>query len=117
MNKLEEVDLYIGKSAEGQEEILQGLRQLIAETVPDVKEQFKWGQPVYATVKNFVYLKHTKEHINLGFFNFEKVDDPKSWLEGTGKSMRHIKITDMAKFDVDVLKNMIIQAARFQENS
>lgn len=111
MKKLEEVDLYIGKSAEGQEEILQGLRQLIADTVPDVKEQFKWGQPVYGTGKDFVYLKHTKKHVNLGFFNFEKIDDIQVLLEGTGTRMRHIKITDLAKFDVDVLKRMIVQAS------
>lgn len=112
MNKLEEVDQYIANSTESQEGTLQRLRQIIADAVPDVREQFKWGQPVYATAKDFVYLKHTKKHVNLGFFNFKKVDDPRGLLEGTGKSMRHIKVTDLAKFDIDQLKRMIIQAAQ-----
>ena len=111
MKKIEEVDQYIAKAAAGQVSILEDLRNLIAEVVPEVKEQLKWGQPVYGTSKDFVYLKYTKKHVNLGFFNFEKVDDPNGLLEGTGKSMRHIKITDLAKFDVDLLKRMIVQAA------
>ncbi len=112
MNKLPEVDQYIGKAAEGQVSILEGLRNLISEAVPEVQEQFKWGQPVYGTAKDFVYLKHTKKHVNLGFFNFEKVDDPAGLLEGTGTRMRHIKITDLTQFDSGQLKNMILQASQ-----
>ena len=113
MNELKEVDDYINKATEEQQVILRQLRGLIAEAVPDVKEQLKWGQPVYGTEKDFIYLKHTKKHINLGFFNFEKVDDPSGLLEGTGTRMRHIKITDLAQFDLAQLKGMIVQAATF----
>lgn len=112
MNKIPEVDQYIGKAAEGQISILEGLRNLIAEAVPGVKEQFKWAQPVYSASKDFVYLKHTKKHVNLGFFNFEKVDDAAGLLEGTGTRMRHIKITDLTQFDTRLLKNMILQASQ-----
>lgn len=113
MNKISEVDQYFAKAAEGQLSILEDLRNLIASAVPDVKEQFKWGQPVYGTTKDFVYLKHTKKHVNLGFFNFEKVEDPDGLLEGNGVRMRHIKITDLSKFDTDQLRNMIKQASAF----
>ena len=111
MNRIEEVDQYISKAAEDQQPILQELRDLIFEAVPEVKEQFKWSQPVYGTTKDFVYLKHTKKHINLGFFNFDQVDDPNGLLEGTGTRMRHIKITRSDEPDRAVLKAMVAQAA------
>ena len=69
MSRLTAVDLYISEATDDQQGVLQELRDLIFEAVPDVKEQFKWSQPVYGTTKDFVYLKHTKKHLNLGFFN------------------------------------------------
>lgn len=113
MSRLTAVDLYISEATDDQQGVLQELRDLIFEAVPDVKEQFKWSQPVYGTTKDFVYLKHTKKHLNLGFFNFEKVDDPDGLLEGTGKRMRHIKIIPDHVPDRAVLKAMITQAAKF----
>ena len=113
MDRIKDVDQYMAEAPSDQVLILESLREFIAEAVPEAKEQFKWGQPVYGTVKDFVYLKYTKKHVNLGFFNFEKVDDPDGWLEGTGVRMRHIKITDISQFDPDRLKQMIKQAATF----
>lgn len=112
MDKIPQVDQYIGKAADRQVSLLEELRNLIAEAVPEVKEQFKWGQPVYSLAKDFVYLKHTKKHVNLGFFNYEKVADPTGLLEGTGARMRHIKIVDLTQFNTEELKNMIVQASK-----
>jgi hypothetical protein len=75
-----------------QQEILQTIRQLIHDTVPQVTEEFKWGRPVFSTNKDFAYLKTAKNYVTLGFFNFEELSDPDNRLEGTGKDMRHIKI-------------------------
>lgn len=113
MTKLKEVDEYINKAPIPQSETLSKLRELILETVPETEELFKWGQPVYATKKNYGYLKFTKNHVNLGFFNFEKITDHNNLLEGTGKSMRHIKIIDLDHFDINGLKEIIKQSAQF----
>jgi len=113
MNKIKEVNDYIKKAPAEQSETLEKLRNLILETVPESEELFKWGQPVYATQKNFAYLKSTKKHVNLGFFNFEKINDTQNLLEGTGKSMRHIKISNLENFDLNILKEMVKQSAKF----
>lgn len=113
MKKIKEVDEYIKKVPAQQSETLEKLRNLILETVPKSEEEFKWGQPVYATEKNFVYLKSNKNYVTLGFFNFDKISDIDNLLEGTGKSMRHIKINNMDSFDTNTLKEMIMQASRF----
>jgi len=113
MKKIKEVNDYITKAPAEQTEILEKLRDLILETVPESEELFKWGQPVYATQKNFAYLKSTKKHVNLGFFNFDKIDDTQNLLEGKGKSMRHIKIRNLDNFDLGTFKEMIKQSAEF----
>jgi hypothetical protein len=113
MKKIKEVDDYIKKAPKQQFETLEKLRNLILETVPETDELFKWGQPVYATEKNYVYLKSNKNHVNLGFFNFDKVTDKSNLLEGTGKTMRHIKISNIDNFDINTLKKMIKQSSKF----
>ena len=93
---------YITNSG-NQQEILQTIRQLIHETVPQVTEEFKWGRPIFRTNKDFAYLKSAKTYVTLGFFNFQKLNDPGNRLEGTGKDMRHIKLKTITDIDRDLL--------------
>ena len=93
---------YIANSG-NQQEILQTIRQLIHDTIPNVNEEFKWGRPVFRSEKDFAYLKTAKGYVTLGFFNFQKLHDPDNRLEGTGKDMRHIKIKTINDIDHDLL--------------
>lgn len=111
--RITEVDSYIAEAPAEHQDTLRALRVLIFEAVPATKEFFKWKQPVYATEKEYVYLKANKGHVNLGFFNFEKIANPAYPLEGRGKRMRHIKVKNMADFDRAQLKAIIAQAAIF----
>ena len=95
---------YINQSPAGQKIIMEEVRQLIHQTVPEVKESFKWSRPVFGTVKDFAYLKTAKAYVTLGFMNFKKLEDPNNLLEGTGKEMRHIKIRKPGDIDKDLLK-------------
>ena len=69
---------------------------------------------MYATDKNYVYLKSAKRHVKPGFFNFNKITDTNNLLEGTEKSMRHIKISNIDNFDINALKEMITQTSKFE---
>lgn len=113
MNRIEKVDGYIGKAPNQQKEILTTLRDLISKSVPTSEEQFKWGQPVYTTDRDFCYITFTKNHVNLGFFDFEKIEDANNILEGTGKRMRHVKLSDISDIDPKELGKMIKQASKF----
>lgn len=113
MTRIAEVDTYIAESPAAHQDTLRALRDLIFEAVPDTEESFKWKQPVYATQKDYLYLKVNKGHVNLGFFSFEKIENPAYPLGGTGKRMRHIKIKSMTDFDREALKKMIVQASKF----
>lgn len=88
----QEVSNYINTASDNHRAVLSELRQLILSIAPGANEQFKWSRPVYGLVKDFCYLKTTKKHVTLGFFDFEKISTNKNLIEGTGKSMRHVKL-------------------------
>ena len=113
MDKNKEVTEFIKNTEKEQQGLLTVLRDLIIKAVPEATEQFKWSRPVYAADKDFCYLKTAKNHINLGFFNFEKIEDPEGLLGGTGKQMRHIKISTKEDIKVEVFTKMLQQAAVF----
>lgn len=107
-----QVTEFINSAPEGHREIMEAVRRLIHENVSEVREEFKWSRPVFGVEKDFAYLQATKNHVTLGFYNFEKLDDPDNLLEGTGKSMRHIKLKSIENLDAAPLPDWLKTAAR-----
>lgn len=100
------VRTFIEKSADTHKPILTALRKLIFSVAPNAEEQFKWSRPVYALEKDFCYLKTTKKHVTLGFFEFNKIKTNKDLIEGTGQSMRHVKLSDVSEIKSFKIKKM-----------
>lgn len=46
--------------------------------------------------EHYCYLQVHAAHINLGFYRGAELPDPQGLLEGTGKALRHVKLTDVA---------------------
>ena len=103
----EEVTKFIENSPDNQVKILVELRKLIFSIAPDASEQFKWSRPVYALEKDFCYLATTKNHVTLGFFEFNKINTNGHLIEGTGKSMRHVKISETMEITSFQINKMI----------
>lgn len=99
MNNNIEVTEYIDNAQEGQIETLELLRKLIHESVSGVTEEIKWGFPVFSKTKDFTYLRFSKKHITLGFYNIDKIVDSENLLEGSGNTLKHIKIKSKTDFD------------------
>jgi hypothetical protein len=74
----------------------------------DVLEMMHDGCPV-ACVKDvpFAYVNVFKAHVNVGFFLGAELKDPARLLEGTGKRMRHVKVTPGARIDSKALGALI----------
>ena len=98
---------YIQSAAAGQINLLEELRQLIHEAVPGTSEAIKWGFPVFAKNKDFTYLRFSKNHITLGFYNIDRIEDPDNKLEGSGKTLRHIKIRRKEDIDSALIKQWL----------
>ena len=89
MNKL--VDDYIGKQKSPQREICLHLRGIILRAFPGIEEEMKWGVPTYA--KGKFYIVALKDHVNLGFSMEGLSEDEQKRFEGSGKTMKIIKIS------------------------
>lgn len=108
----DQVTEYIENASPEQREILETVRALIHQSVPDAIETFKWSRPIFSTTKDFAYLQANKNHINLGFYaGFENLPDPNKRLEGTGKTMRHIKLKKASDIDEKQLIEWFIIAS------
>ena len=74
----------------------------------DVRELLHDGHPT-ACVSDaaFAYVNAFKAHVNVGFFRGAEIADPKGLLEGTGKFMRHVKLSREADVDTAALTTLI----------
>ena len=107
MNFNQKVTDYIGKAPEEQIVLLESLRQLVHESVSGTTEEIKWGFPVFGKTKDFAYLRFAKKHITLGFYNIDQIDDPGNLLEGSGNTLRHVKIRNEQDIDKALLTNWL----------
>ncbi len=55
----------------------------------------------------FGYVNAFKAHVNVGFFRGAEIADSDSLLEGTGKFMRHVKLTPERGVDASALTKLI----------
>jgi hypothetical protein len=108
-------DEWFDEAPANQRPIVNALRKLIKSSVPGVVEEIKWSRPIYSTTNGmFCYLHRTKNHVTLGFHEGTSLKDPKNLLEGTGKGMRHVKITSAADIDQSALRQFVKQAAKLK---
>jgi hypothetical protein len=109
MNYNKKVTEYIDKATAEQILILETLRKLVHETIGNVSEEIKWGFPVFAQLKDFAYLRFSKKHITLGFYNINKIKDPDNLLEGEGNTLKHIKIKSADDINPKIISEWLQQ--------
>jgi hypothetical protein len=74
----------------------------------DVLEVFHDGHPTACVADAaFAYVNAFKGHVNVGFFRGAEIADPAGLLEGTGKFMRHVKISPGSAFDATALSKLV----------
>ena len=89
------------------------LREIIYESVPEVKEAMKWGTPVFENKGIICALRAGKGFVALQFYEVgSSLNDPDSILEGTGKKMRHVKIRNQNDLKKELFASWIKQAAK-----
>lgn len=99
------IDEYINKQKSPQKEICKYLRSLIHKTIPDMKEEMRWGVPVFAGGK--FYIGSLKNHVNLGFSINGLNEKEIALFEGSGKTMRHIKVKSVHSIDEEKIVKLI----------
>ena len=74
----------------------------------DVRELLHDGHPT-ACVGDaaFAYVNVFTAHVNVGFFRGAEIADPEGLLEGTGKFMRHVKLSPERHVEATALMKLI----------
>ena len=88
-----EVKNYIEKQPTGQQKIIKKLRQIILKTMPGCDEEMAWGVITYQKKK--FYLAGMKERVHMGFAISGLSEAEVANFEGSGKTMRHLKINSL----------------------
>jgi hypothetical protein len=77
----------------------------------DVRELLHDGHPTACIADAaFAYVNAFKDHVNVGFFRGAELADPAGLLEGTGKTMRHVKLRPDDDIDAAALIELIESA-------
>ena len=100
-----QVNAYIEKQKSPQKEILKKVRKIFLETLPNCEEKMTWGVLTYAAGK--FYLAAMKNRVHVGFAITGLSKDEISLFEGSGKTMRHIKIPTLESIDKKMLVKLI----------
>ena len=100
-----QADAYIEKQKSPQKEILQKVRKIFQKTLPNCEEKMTWGVVTFASGK--FYIAAMKNRVHVGFAITGLSEDEISMFEGSGKTMRHIKIPTLESIDENRLIKMI----------
>lgn len=77
----------------------------------DVRELLHDGHPTAcAGDAAFAYVNAFTAHVNVGFFKGAELPDPAGLLQGSGKSMRHVKLLPGQPVDEAALTRLIAAA-------
>lgn len=93
------------------------LREIILEGFPTATEVVRLGDRAASygvgpkkMSESHVYVMPQVEYVNLGFWHGINIPDPSGILQGTGKKMRHIKVSSIDMVESQVVKDMIAAA-------
>ena len=102
------IEVWMQKHAGELEAIARRWFEVMRGCGDDVRELLHDGHPT-ACVGDaaFAYVNAFKAHVNVGFFRGAEIADPKGLLEGTGKFMRHVKLSPEADVDTAALTTLI----------
>jgi hypothetical protein len=100
-----QVDVYIEKQPSPQKEMLKTIRKLFRSTLRTSDEKIAWGVVTY--LDNRFYLAAINDRVHIGFAIGGLSKEEISRFEGTGKTMRHIKIRSHEDIDEKKLVRLI----------
>ena len=108
----EEIDKQIAALSDWRGQRMTQLRSLINEADPTLKEDWKWGTPVWTHNANVISLGAFKEHVKINFFKGASLDDPNGLFNAglDAKASRSIDFRESDPIDVQALQNLISAA-------
>jgi len=112
------IDLYVSRENPALFKVVDALRALVRKTIPKATEAINpWGVPVFEFNGPLCYIRLGKKHVTFGFPRGSAMKDPEKLLEGEGRNLRHIKISDVAQTRDSNLKQLLLQAKALNDKT
>ena len=100
-----QVNEYIEKQKSPQKEILQKVRKIFQKTLPGCEEKKAWGVVAFSGGKFYIAAMKNRVHVGFAINGLSK--EEMGLFEGSGKTMRHIKIHSLEDVDEEKLVKLI----------
>jgi hypothetical protein len=109
------IEEYVAKAGK-QKDVVKGLRALVKKTLAGSEEYVNpWRIPSFDSNGTVCGFMTGKEHVTFIFLRGAALPDPGGLLEGTGKSVRHVKVRTMEDLKRPALKKLILEAAKLNK--
>jgi len=99
------VDEYIEKQKSPQKEILQKVRKIFMKNLPGCEEKMMWGVITFSGGKFYIAAMKNRVHVGFAITGLNKEEI--GLFDGSGKTMRHIKIPSLENIDEKSLVKLI----------
>ena len=105
----EQIDKQIADLDDWRGERMAALRKLINEADPNLKEDWKWGVPIWTYNGNVVGIAAFKEHVKINFFKGASLPDPHHLFNGglDAKTSRTIDLKKGDRVNEPALKELV----------
>lgn len=111
-----DIDAYLSKSDPEMKKLALGIRHLIFNVKPETDEFIKWNNLLYEVDNPVMAIVIHKSHINLQFVRGRELMELGYPVEGTGKNIRHVKISNPSEIDSS-LEDLVMKAFELNQSS
>ena len=109
------IDEYVEKAGK-LKNVAKGLRAMVKKTLAESEEYVNpWKIPSFDSNGAVCGFMTGKEHVTFIFLRGAALPDPEGLLEGTGKSVRHVKVRTAEDLKRPALKKLIVEAAKLNK--
>lgn len=112
--RAKDVDDYIAKAPEFARPMCRKLRDIVRQAAPDLREEIKWGSPMWVGRGVVCGMGAFKAHVSLHFFKGQLLKDPDGVLtHGEGNaSAKSVKFTELGEIVPKRLEKLIREAVK-----
>lgn len=118
------VDEFLAYLPENELEIVEALRSIVLDCIPDVKEKLSYNVPYFSRFYRICFIWPASvpwgnvklNGVQIGFVNGNLLTDESGYLErGNRKQVYTKAFTDVSEIDVEVLRSLIFEAVLLDE--
>lgn len=109
------VDKYIQEAPEWQGNLITMFRRIVSDVNDGIKEDIKWGVPVWSLSKLIFSAGCFKNHVKFTFFNGVKLKDSHNLFNSPSdsKKLRSINILENESISEEKLRGLVVEAVEF----